>query len=91
VKKEIAEGDTGKPPVKDPSPFHSPPEENQSFGPEGIGIFYRKAGQGKANECHHHHQVDETMKDIESPIDLSLDLLPCHGLNPFSSTIHELF
>ena len=71
MKKEIAKGDTSKQAVKDPSPLHSSPEENQSFGPEGIGILYGKSGQGKANEGDQHHQVDEPVKDIEPPVDFS--------------------
>jgi hypothetical protein len=93
VKKEITEGDTSKPPVKDPSPFHSSPEQNKSFCPEGIRIFYRKASQGEPYERHHHHQVDESVEDMKAPVYVrtgKLIFFYHHRLNPFSSTIHEL-
>src|SRR5512136_1819208 len=82
---KISKGDTSKPPMKDPSPFHPSPKENQSSGPKRIRIFYRKSGQGKANEGHHHHQVDEPVKDIEPPINFingKSGFFHCHASIP---------
>jgi hypothetical protein len=88
VKREIAEGDTSKPTMEDASPSHPSPEENQSSGPEGIGILYGKSGQRKANECHHHHQVDESVEDMKPPINFGFCFIRYHRFIPFL-TIHE--
>jgi hypothetical protein len=88
VKKEITEGDTSKPTMEGASPSHPSPEKNQSFRPEGTGIFYRKPGQGKAYECHHHHQVDESVEDIEPPINFAFCFVHRYCFNP-SLAIHE--
>jgi len=49
-------------------------------------IFQGKPGQSKANEGHHHHQVDKPVKDVEPPENFAmgdLGFLRYHCLNPF--------
>jgi hypothetical protein len=86
MKGKITEGYPSKRPVKNPSPLHPSPKDDQNLCPEGMRIFEGKSSQSKADEGDHHHQVDETVKDIKSPKDFSF--LYYHRLNPFLA-IHE--